>query len=78
MTGGALFQQHERAALTWTESVTHIGQRVPDPLYEDARHYFEEKELVDLTLTVVTINAWNRLAIAFRTPADSYRPDLTR
>lgn len=72
------FSERERAALAWTDAVTHIGQWVPDPLYEDIRHYFEEKELMDLTLAVVAINTWNRLAIAFRTPAGSYRPDLTR
>ncbi|BDB14338.1 carboxymuconolactone decarboxylase family protein [Acidithiobacillus ferrooxidans] len=47
-------------------------------LHENVRRYFEEKELVDLTLAIVAINAWNRLAIAFRTPAGSYRPDLDR
>ena len=40
--------------------------RIPDDVYEQARSQFSEKELVDLTTAVVSINAWNRIAIAFR------------
>lgn len=66
----------ERAALAFTEAVTLIGQhQVPDELYEEARAHFSEKELVDLTLAIIVINAWNRLAITFRTPPGSYEPD---
>lgn len=72
------FSQRERAALAWTDAVTRIGDGVSEALYGEVRHHFGEKDLVDLTLAVVAINAWNRLAIAFRTPAGSYRPDLTR
>ena len=38
----------------------------PHEVYEEARHHFSEKELVDLTGAVIAINAWNRAAIAFR------------
>jgi AhpD family alkylhydroperoxidase len=62
------FSERERAALAWTEAVTLVSKgHVPDDAYELARLQFTEKELVDLTLAVVAINAWNRLAIAFRT-----------
>ncbi len=62
------FTERERAALAWTETVTLVHQsHVPDRAYEDARRHFGEKELADLTLAVVAINGWNRLAIAFRT-----------
>jgi AhpD family alkylhydroperoxidase len=61
------YSQRERAALAWTEAVTLISSdRVPDDVYEFARQHFTEKELVDLTLAVVAINGWNRLAVAFR------------
>ena len=40
--------------------------RSPDEVYDEARHQFSEKELVDLTAAVIAINAWNRAAIAFR------------
>jgi AhpD family alkylhydroperoxidase len=70
------YSERERAALIWTESVTKIGKNhVPDEIYHQARKYFSEKELVDLTLAVIAINSWNRLAISFRTPPGSYLPD---
>jgi alkylhydroperoxidase family enzyme len=62
-----LFDARERAALAWTESVTRLGEHgVPDDIYEEARMQFSEKELVDLTFTVMEINGWNRISIAFR------------
>ena len=62
-----VFSPRERAALAWTEAVTLVTEgHVPDSVYEEARKHFSEKELVDLTYAVMTINAWNRLAIAFR------------
>ena len=69
------FSERERAALAWTDAVTLVGQtRVPDEVYEQARQSFGEKELVDLTMAVVAINGWNRLAVAFRTVPGSYQP----
>jgi AhpD family alkylhydroperoxidase len=62
-----VFTPRERAALAWTEAVTLVTEgHVPDAVYEEAREHFSEKELVDLTYAVMAINAWNRLAIAFR------------
>lgn len=61
------FNERERAALAWTEAVTLVSEtHVPDDVYEEARRVFSEKELVDLTFAIVTINAHNRLAVAFR------------
>lgn len=62
-----LFTDRERAALEWTESVTHLSpQGVPDAVYAQAREHFSERELVDLTYMIMVINAWNRASIAFR------------
>jgi AhpD family alkylhydroperoxidase len=73
------FTERERAALAWTEGVTRVGDsRVPDALYESVREYFGEKELVDLTLAIVAINGWNRLAVSFRTVPGSYTPARRR
>ena len=70
------YSERERAALAWTEAVTQVSKdHVPDEVYEQAQEHFTEKELVDLTLAVIAINSWNRLAISFRTPAGSYQPD---
>lgn len=73
------FTERERAALAWTEAVTLVGEeRVPDELYEQARRSFNEKELVDLTLALIAINGWNRLAISFRAVPGTYRPTAAK
>jgi len=64
---GGLFDARERAALAWAESVTLVAQTgVPDQDYQDARSVFGEKELVDLTVAIGLMNAYNRMAIGFR------------
>ncbi len=68
------YSERERAALAWTEAVTLVSvHQVPDEVYEMGRHHFTEKELVDLTLAIVAINGWNRLAIAFRTVPGTFQ-----
>ncbi|HET6615507.1 MAG TPA: carboxymuconolactone decarboxylase family protein [Dehalococcoidia bacterium] len=67
------YTDRERAALAWTESITLISDNdVPDELYDHVREHFSEQEIVDLTLAIIAINAWNRLAISFRTVPGSY------
>ena len=69
------YSERERAALAWTEALTLISTNdVPDELYEATREWFDEREIVDLTLAIIAINSWNRLAISFRTPPGSYQP----
>jgi AhpD family alkylhydroperoxidase len=69
------FTDRERAALAWTEAVTRVADtHIPDDVFERVRQQFTEKELADLTLAIVTINGWNRLAIAFRKVPGSYQP----
>ncbi|GHO57982.1 carboxymuconolactone decarboxylase family protein [Ktedonobacter robiniae] len=61
------FSDRERAALLWTEKLTLISlDRVPDEVYEQVRPHFTDEELVNLTLLIATINAWNRFGISFR------------
>jgi AhpD family alkylhydroperoxidase len=68
------FTARERAALEWTESVTEIGaSHAPDDLYARVRANFTEAELVSLTMAIVAINGWNRLAVAFRMVPGTYR-----
>jgi AhpD family alkylhydroperoxidase len=65
--GGDLFSETERAALAWAETVTRVAQTgVPDEAYRAARMVFAEKELVDLTIAISLMNAYNRMAISFR------------
>lgn len=69
------YTERERAGLEWTESLTLISENdVPDALYDVVRKYFNEQELVALTMAIVAINAWNRLAISFRTVPGTYNP----
>lgn len=61
------FTQRERAALAYADSVTNIQRtHVSNEEYASVNRYFSGKDLVDLTLAVAGINAWNRLAISFR------------
>src|SRR5690606_21517919 len=69
------YSDRERAALEWAEVVTQVSTNdVSDELYARVREQFDEKELVDLTLAVIGINSWNRLAISFRTEVGTYQP----
>jgi AhpD family alkylhydroperoxidase len=62
-----LFVPRERAALAWTEALTELPEGgVSDELYERVRGQLSEKEISDLTFSVMTINAWNRVSIAFK------------
>lgn len=62
------YTARERAALAWAEAVTLVSlDHVPDEVYEEVRKHFSDEELIYLTLAVISINGWNRLAISFRT-----------
>ncbi|MBR8242461.1 carboxymuconolactone decarboxylase family protein [Burkholderia multivorans] len=64
---GSLFDERERAALAWAETVTRVAETgVPDAAYEAARQVFDEREIVDLTIAISLMNAYNRMAISFR------------
>lgn len=61
------FTDRERAALEWTEALTLVSHgHVPDAVWQAVRPHFSDEELVDLTLLISAINAWNRFAIGFR------------
>lgn len=67
------YTDRERAALAWTEAVTLVADgHVPDDVFAEARRYFGEEELVNLTMAIVAINGWNRLCISFRAPVGTY------
>jgi AhpD family alkylhydroperoxidase len=73
---GVLFGEQERAALGWAEAVTRLGEHgVSEEDFRAAAAAFDEKPLVDLTIAISLMNAYNRLSIAFRTtPASSRAP----
>jgi AhpD family alkylhydroperoxidase len=67
------YSARERAALAWTEAVTLVATNdLPDALYAQVREEFDEKSLVELTLAIIAINGWNRMAISFRADVGSY------
>lgn len=60
-----LFTEREQAALALTEQVTEIGRAgVDDATWDRAAAAFPGKEIVELMMAIVAINAWNRLAVA--------------
>ena len=60
------FTEAERAALTWAEAVTRLGDEpVSDELFQEMRRHFSEKEIVDQTFVITAMNAWNRISISF-------------
>ena len=72
------YMDRERAALAWAEAVTNIQDgHVPDPVFEQVKNFFNEKEIADLTLAITAINSWNRLSIAARTVPGTYQPAKT-
>jgi len=72
------FSERERAALAWTEAITLVADGpVDDEDYDAVREHFDERSLVDLTLAIVAINGWNRLAVGFATVPGTYQPPRT-
>jgi alkylhydroperoxidase family enzyme len=60
------FSAHEQAALRWTEALTLVaGNGVSDEDYAAVRSVYSEQEILNLTALIVTINSWNRIAVAF-------------
>jgi AhpD family alkylhydroperoxidase len=62
-----LYTDRERAALAWTEALTLLPQTgAPDDVYAQVTAQFSEPEIVNLTLAISAINAWNRFGVGFR------------
>ena len=68
------YSDRERAALAWAEALTNIQDgHAPDDVYEEVAQRFNEAEVMNLTLAIITINAWNRLSIGFRVVPGTYQ-----
>ena len=73
------YSERERAALAWCESLTLLPETgAPDDVYEELSKHFSEEESVALTLAVVAINGWNRLAVGMRSAVGDYRSPRRR
>ncbi len=63
----SFYSDREKAAFAWAEAVTLVSQtHVPDDVYAEAKAYFTDKELVELTAIIGAMNVWNRISISFR------------
>ncbi|MFJ9149070.1 carboxymuconolactone decarboxylase family protein [Streptomyces sp. NPDC102270] len=59
------FTEKEQAALALTEAVTLVADGgVPDTVYAQAAAVFDEQELAHVLSLILTINTWNRVALA--------------
>lgn len=70
----SLYTAREKAALAYAEALTSLQHGVTDSVYNDVAAHFSDDELIDLTIGITTINTYNRLNIAFGTPAGNYQP----
>ncbi|MGN6477662.1 MAG: carboxymuconolactone decarboxylase family protein [Flavipsychrobacter sp.] len=71
----SIYTAREKAAFRWAEAVTLLKDKeVSDEVYDEAVSQFSDEELIDLTIAVLAINCYNRLNVAFRTPAGDYQP----
>ena len=61
-----LYTVRERAALAWAEAVTQVAGDVSDQEFQNARTWYTEEELVELTVVILATSAWNRMAVSFR------------
>lgn len=67
-----LFTQEEKAILALTEEVTLIQKGVSDDTYRKAAALFDEHYLAQIVMTIVTINAWNRICVTSQTPPEDW------
>jgi AhpD family alkylhydroperoxidase len=58
------FTPEERALLAFTEEVTLIGNHVSDETYAAAAGFFDDQYLSQILMTIIYINAWNRIGIS--------------
>jgi alkylhydroperoxidase family enzyme len=73
------YSGRERAALEWTEELTQISEsEVSDELFDRVSKQLAKEELAALTLAIIAINGWNRLAISFRLTPGTYQPQQLR
>lgn len=71
------FDARERAALAWTEALTRLGDGVTDAVHAQARAAFSEQDLAYLSAAILSINAWNRLGVAYRFTPPAIPPQPT-
>jgi len=67
------YSEQERAALAWCESLTEISSKgAPENLFKELQEHFTDEQIVELTLAIIVINGWNRLAVGFESEVGGY------
>ncbi|MCZ7610558.1 MAG: carboxymuconolactone decarboxylase family protein [Ignavibacterium sp.] len=67
------YSEKEKAALAWCESLTELSSKgAPENLYKDLQKHFTDREITELTIAIVAINGWNRLAVSFHSDVWNY------
>ena len=62
-----IYDEKERALLTWVDAVTRVADtHVPDSAYETLKAHFSEEEMMKISVAIGVINVWNRLCVGFR------------
>lgn len=60
-----LFTEEEKAILAITEEITLIANKgLSDETYAKAEQFFNRNQIAQIIMAVVTINAWNRIAVS--------------
>ena len=74
------FTPRERAAMAWTDVITLLptGSHASDADYAAVTEFFKDKDIVDLTFAIASINAWNRMGVAFRPEWHPKKPSAVR
>ena len=62
-----IYDEKERALLTWVDAVTRVADtHIPDSAYETLKAHFSEEEMMKISVAIGVINVWNRLCVGFR------------
>jgi AhpD family alkylhydroperoxidase len=64
-----LFTDEEQVLLMMTEEITLINQKgLTEEAYQKAKTFFDDNQIAQIIMAIVTINAWNRIAISTHLP----------
>lgn len=60
-----LFTEEEQVLLAMTEEITLISDKgLTEETFQKAKQYFDEGTIAQIIMAIVTINAWNRIAVS--------------
>ncbi|WP_086931971.1 carboxymuconolactone decarboxylase family protein [Agarilytica rhodophyticola] len=68
------YSKKEKAILHWVETLTLVSEKqVPNAIFEEMASYFDKSTIGKITLSVLTINSWNRMILAIGTVPGTYQ-----